>query len=50
MLLEQYSLVILAVIYFIYALTIGFVGIFSFKTCLQKTAWHAGFIKRFNPN
>jgi hypothetical protein len=50
MLPEQYSLVILAVTYFICALTIGFIGILSFKACLQKTAWYAGFIKRFNPN
>jgi hypothetical protein len=50
MLSEQYSLVILAIIYFTYALTIGFIGIFSFEACLQKAAGHAGFIKRSNPN
>jgi hypothetical protein len=50
MLSEQYSLVILAATYFICALTIRFVGILSFKACLQEAAWHAGFIKRFNPN
>jgi hypothetical protein len=38
MLLEQYLLVILAATYFIYALTIGFVGILSFEACLQKAA------------
>jgi uncharacterized membrane protein YuzA (DUF378 family) len=38
MLPEQYSLVILAVIYFICALTIGFVGIFSFEAYLQEAA------------
>jgi hypothetical protein len=50
MLPEQYPLVILAATYFTYALTIGFIGILSFEACLQKAAWHAGFIKRFNPN
>ena len=50
MLPEQYPLVILAVTYFTCALTIRFVGILSFEACLQETAWHAGFIKRFNPN
>jgi hypothetical protein len=38
MLPEQYSLVILAVTYFIYALTIRFVSILSFEACLQKAA------------
>jgi hypothetical protein len=50
MLPEQYSLVILAATYFTYTLTIGFIGILSFEACLQKAAWHAGFIKRFNLN
>jgi hypothetical protein len=50
MLLEQYSLVILAATYFTYALTIGFISILSFKACLQKAAWNTGFIKQFNPN
>jgi hypothetical protein len=50
MLPEQYPLVILAATYFTYALTIRFIGILSFEACLQKAAWHAGFIKRFNPN
>jgi hypothetical protein len=50
MLLEQYSLVILVVTYFTCVSTIGFIGILSFEACLQKAAWYAGFIKRFNPN
>jgi hypothetical protein len=36
MLLKQYPLVILAVTYFICALTIGFIGILSFKACYRK--------------
>ena len=50
MLSEQYPLVILAVTYFTCASTIGFVGILSSEACLQEAAWHASFIKRFNPN
>jgi hypothetical protein len=50
MLLEQYLLVIFVVTYFTYALTIGFVIILFFEACLQKAAWYAGFIKRFNLN
>ena len=50
MLPEQYPLVILAAIYFTCTSTIGFVSIFSLEACLQEAAWHAGFIKRFNPN
>jgi hypothetical protein len=50
MLPEQYPLVIFAATYFTCASTIGFIGILSFKACLQKAAWHASFIKRFNPN
>jgi hypothetical protein len=38
MLPEQYPLVILAVTYFICALTIGFIGILSFEACLQEAA------------
>jgi hypothetical protein len=38
MLLKQYLLVILAVIYFIYALIIGFISILFFKAYSQKTA------------
>jgi hypothetical protein len=38
MLLEQYSLVIFIAIYFTYALTIRFISIFFFKTCLWKAA------------
>jgi hypothetical protein len=38
MLPEQYSLVILAATYFTCASTIGFIGILSFKTYLQKAA------------
>jgi hypothetical protein len=38
MLPEQYPLVILAATYFTYASAIGFIGILSFKVCLQKAA------------
>jgi hypothetical protein len=38
MLLEQYLFVIFVVTYFIYALTIEFVGILFFKAYLQKAA------------
>ena len=50
MLPEQYPLVVLAATYFTCTSTIGFISILPPETYLQEAAWHAGFIKRFNPN